>query len=58
MLFLCKCTLAHSWPGVCTKTLCIHRIIDAEGLDIESDSDSDGEEFAEDDLVTIARQAN
>ena len=42
--------------GECTKTLYIHRIIDAEGLDI--DSGSDEEEFAEDDLVTIARQDN
>ena len=42
--------------GECTKTLYIHRIVDAEGLDI--DSGSDGEEFAEDDLVTIARQDN
>ena len=42
--------------GERTKTLYIHRIVDAEGLDI--DSGSDGEEFAEDDLVTIARQDN
>ena len=42
--------------GECTKTLYIHHIIDAEGLDMESGSD--GEEFAEDDLVTIARQDN
>jgi hypothetical protein len=42
--------------GEHTKTLYIHRIIDAEGLDM--DSGSDGEEFAEDDLVTIARQDN
>ena len=37
--------------GECTKTLYIHRIVDAEGLDI--DSGSDGEEFAEDDLVSV-----
>ena len=42
--------------GECTKTLYIHRTIDAEGLDV--DSGGDGEEFAEDGLVTIARQDN